>query len=199
MLSRPLARLWDTIEQRCGGRKSQRRIKADDRKPNGLSVFVHQLWNQKGLTRLPHVGGGGSAIRRSPGFAARSRIASWTERSSCGSRPAITSFGQFSTSTSGATPSFSTAHLLSRAKNPNRGAIIDPPSTNGGVSLVATRPPHVRLPTSGPILRRLNMYGMRSPPEPAISLMIMTFGPQMPDAGLVNGTRLPAGLLKYPS
>ena len=31
------------------------------------------------------------------------------------------------------------------------------------------------------------MYGIRSPPEPAISLMIMTFGPQMPADGLVNG------------
>ena len=88
---------------------------------------------------------------------------------------------------SGATPSFSTAHLPSRPKKPKRGAIIEPPSTNGGVSVVATSPPHVRLPTSGPILRRLNMYGIRSPPEPAISLMIITFGPQMPVAGLVYG------------
>ena len=99
----------------------------------------------------------------------------------------MTSFGQFSTSMSGATPSFSTANLPSREKKPKRGAIIEPPSTNGGVSVVATRPPHVRMPTSGPSLRRLNMYGMRSPPEPAISLMIMTFGPQMPFAGLVYG------------
>src|SRR6187401_2887176 len=30
------------------------------------------------------------------------------------------------------------------------------------------------------------MYGIRSPPDPAISLMIMTFGPQMPADGLVN-------------
>ena len=85
------------------------------------------------------------------------------------------------------TPSFSTAHLPSRVKKPPRGAIIDPPSMNAGVSAVCTRPPHVRLPTSGPILRRLNMYGIRSPPEPAISLMIITFGPQMPADGLVNG------------
>src|ERR1051325_6786116 len=97
---------------------------------------------------------------------------------------------------SGATPSFSTAHWLSREKNPNRGAIMEPPSTNGGVSLVATKPPQVRVPTSGPIFRDRNMYGRRSPPDPAISLMIITFGPQIPDAGLVNGTRLPAGLLK---
>jgi len=37
--------------------------------------------------------------------------------------------------------------------------------------------------------------GIKSPPEPAISLMIITLGP--PDArGLVNGTRPPAVLLK---
>jgi hypothetical protein len=58
---------------------------------------------------------------------------------------------------SGATPSFSTAKAFSREKKPKRGAIIDPPSTNGGVSVVATRPPQVRAPTSGPSLRRLNM------------------------------------------
>ena len=39
-------------------------------------------------------------------------------------------------------------------------------------------------------------FDIRSPPEPAISLMIITFGPQMPAAGLVNGTRSPATLLK---
>ena len=146
--------------------------------------------------RLPQVGGAGSVFSRLGGAASSSRSASCTARSSCGSRPAITSFGQFSTSMSGATPSFSTAHLPSRVKKPPRGAIIVPPSMNGGVSAVCTRPPQVRVPTSGPILRRRNMYGIRSPPEPAISLMIITFGPQMPADGLVNGTRSPATLLK---
>ena len=79
---------------------------------------------------------------------------------------------------------------------PPRGAIIEPPSTKGGVSAVCTRPPHVRLPTSGPIFRRLNIYGIRSPPDPAISLMIITFGPQIPAEGLVKGMRSPATLLK---
>ena len=54
-----------------------------------------------------------------------------------------------------------------------------------------TTPPHVRLPTSVPIFRRLNIQGIRSPPEPAISLTIITFGPQMPADGLVNGMRSP--------
>ena len=40
------------------------------------------------------------------------------------------------------------------------------------------------------------MYGIKSPPDPAISLMIITFGPQIPFAGLVNGYRSPTGLLK---
>ena len=52
---------------------------------------------------------------------------------------------------------------------------------------MCTRPPQVRLPTSAPTLRCLNIHGMRSPPEPAISLMIITFGPQIPADGLVKG------------
>src|SRR6266581_8004956 len=128
--------------------------------------------------RTPHVGNGGSLLARLTGCSLSMRIASCTARSSCGSVPATTSFGQFSTSTSGATPSFSTAHLLSRAKNPPRGAIIDPPSIKGGVSAVWTRPPQVRLPTSKPTLRCLNIQGIKSPPEPAISFTIITFGPQ---------------------
>ena len=45
----------------------------------------------------------------------------------------------------------------------------------------------MRAPTSGPSLRRRNMHGIKSPPDPAISLMIMTLGPQMPADGLVKG------------
>ena len=40
-----------------------------------------------------------------------------------------------------------------------------------------TRPPQVRLPTSGPIFGLRKYHGSASPPEPAISLMIITFGP----------------------
>ncbi len=42
------------------------------------------------------------------------------------------------------------------------------------------------------------MYGSRSPPEPADSLMIMTLGPQIPALGLRQGLRSPTGLLKKP-
>ncbi len=42
------------------------------------------------------------------------------------------------------------------------------------------------------------MYGMRSPPDPDISLMIITFGPQMPAAGLVNGYPLADGIVEVP-
>ncbi len=37
---------------------------------------------------------------------------------------------------------------------------------------------------------------MRSPPEPARSLMIMTLGPHSPAIGWVNGFRSPARELK---
>ena len=40
-----------------------------------------------------------------------------------------------------------------------------------------TRPPQVRLPTTVPSLLCLNNHGNASPPEPADSLMIITFGP----------------------
>src|SRR3954464_3713562 len=108
----------------------------------------------------------------------------------------MTSRGQFSTSMSGAVPTFSTSHLSSRVKNPPRGATIVPPSTNDGVSHVPTNPPHVRFPTSNPTFRCLNIHGIRSPPDPAISFTIITFGPQMPAAGEVNGYLSPTGLLK---
>ena len=42
------------------------------------------------------------------------------------------------------------------------------------------------------------MYGSMSPPDPALSLISITLGPQIPAAGVVNGCRFPTGLLKYP-
>src|SRR5581483_8283403 len=85
-------------------------------------------YGRNGTLRSPHVGGGGSVERRSTGFSCNSFIATATASSSCGSWPAITSLGLFYTSISGGMPSFSTAHLPSRVKNPPRGAIIVPPS-----------------------------------------------------------------------
>ena len=40
-----------------------------------------------------------------------------------------------------------------------------------------TSPPQVRLPTIGPTLNLRNIHGSMSPPEPAPSSMIITFGP----------------------
>ena len=97
---------------------------------------------------------------------------------------------------SGVTPSFSTAHFPSREMKPPRGAVIAPPSASGGASQMPTSPPHVRIPTNGPTLRDLNMYGIASPPEPAISLISITLGPQIPAIGEVESSWLPAGLLK---
>ena len=61
------------------------------------------------------------------------------------------------------------------------------------MSQMPTRPPQVRVPTSGPIFGLRNMYGSMSPPEPAISLMIITLGPQMPAVGRGEGLRRPPG------
>jgi hypothetical protein len=41
-----------------------------------------------------------------------------------------------------------------------------PPSIRLGTSQIPTSPPHVVVPTSGPIFRILNIYGSMSPPEP---------------------------------
>src|SRR5437660_2004371 len=124
-----------------------------DPHPNPLPKGEGPYYEPHRLGRTPHVGAGGSFVARSTGCSLSMRIASVTARSSCGSRPAMTSLGQFSTSTSGATPSFSTAHFPLRAQKPPRGAIAEPPSTKVGVSAVWTRPPHVRLPTSKPSFR----------------------------------------------
>ena len=45
--------------------------------------------------------------------------------------------------------------------------------------------PQVRAPTNGPIPAWRKSHGMASPPEPAISLMIITFGPKIASIGVV--------------
>jgi hypothetical protein len=47
----------------------------------------------------------------------------------------------------------------------------------GAAPAIPTRPPHVLMPTSGPIPAARKSQGIMSPPEPAYSLMIMTLGP----------------------
>ena len=47
-----------------------------------------------------------------------------------------------------------------------------------------TSPPHVFLPTSGPICALRKYHGKASPPEPDISLMSITFGPKIASDGL---------------
>ena len=105
-------------------------------------------------------------------------------RSSCGSRPAITSFGVCSTSTSGGTPSFSTTHPSSGVQIARFGAVIVPPSISIGNPRTPTRPPHVRCPTSVPTLNLRNIHGSKSPPDPAVSSMIITLGPWIEAAGV---------------
>ncbi len=53
-----------------------------------------------------------------------------------------------------------------------------------------TKPPQVRLPTSGPSFVSWNMNGSASPPEPAYSFVIMTFGPKIAPTGDVKSVRV---------
>ena len=87
------------------------------------------------------------------------------------------SAGVCSTSMSGATPSFSTPQPFSRVQNARFGAVIVPPSISTGKPRMPTRPPHVALPISGPMLFLRNIHGSRSPPEPAVSSISMARGP----------------------
>ena len=48
-----------------------------------------------------------------------------------------------------------------------------------------TSPPQVRVPTSGPIPAFRKSHGIASPPEPADSLMSITFGPKIEPSGLI--------------
>src|SRR5262249_3302008 len=130
----------------------------------GLALEVHSVLAVT-LFRIPHVGGGGSFMSLVTGCSFSSWSATSTAFSSCGSWPAATSLGQFSTSTSGATPSFSTAQWPSAAKKPPRGAIIEPPSKNTGVSAVGTSPRHLRLPHPAPRAVGLDLYCGETPRE----------------------------------
>ena len=60
---------------------------------------------------------------------------------------------------------------------PILGTVTVPPSIRLGLPSIPTRPPHVRVPTSGPSLSLRNIQGSMSPPEPAVSSISMTFGP----------------------
>ena len=51
-----------------------------------------------------------------------------------------------------------------------------------------TSPPQVLLPTSLPRPNLRNIHGKRSPPEPAVSSMIMTFGPRIAALGVRSGS-----------
>src|SRR5204863_4864604 len=97
----------------------------------------------------------------------------------CGSFPAITSLGHMSISQpgSGGTPSFSTTQPASGVQMAKLGAVTFPPSMRVGYPETPTSPPQVRLPTIGPTWNLRNIQGNMSPPDPAPSSMIITFGP----------------------
>ena len=46
----------------------------------------------------------------------------------------------------------------------------------------------MRWPTSGPTLNLRNIHGSRSPPEPAVSSMIITFGPWIDAVGVFRSS-----------
>ena len=54
---------------------------------------------------------------------------------------------------------------------------VVPPSISTGKPRMPTRPPQVRLPINGPSESLRNIHGRRSPPLPAVSSMIIAFGP----------------------
>ena len=56
-----------------------------------------------------------------------------------------------------------------------------------------TRPPQVRVPTSGPTAAFRKYHGIASPPEPAYSLMIIAFGPKIAAVG--DGTISPSRVM----
>jgi hypothetical protein len=100
---------------------------------------------------LNSLGAGGATTSRG-GFFFSSSSSTSTAFSSDGSRPAAISSGRSTTSRSGATPSFSTAHLPSVSMNRNVAARIEPPSARDGLPEMPISPPQVRVPISGPSL-----------------------------------------------
>ncbi len=78
-------------------------------------------------------------------------IASTMARSSCGSMPLASSVGFSSTLMSGSTPTPSANQLPRTSYIRNVGTVKPPPSTSSGAPDSPISPPHVRVPTSGPI------------------------------------------------
>src|SRR5204862_4782461 len=70
-------------------------------------------------------------------------------------------------------------HCPAGLKNPKFGAVTVPPSINAGYCDTPISPPQVRFPISGPVFVYRNIHGIMSPPEPAISFTIITFGPRI--------------------
>src|SRR6476660_7200 len=85
---------------------------------------------------------------------------------------------------SGLMPTFSAIHLLSAGSHtPDDGAVTTPPSISGGEPARPTSPPHVLLPISLPTPARRKYHGIASPPDPANSLINITFGPKIAPCG----------------
>src|SRR5262245_65385447 len=88
---------------------------------------------------------------------------------------------------SGGTPMFSTSHEPVGFQKPTDGGATTPPSIKSGQPpKPPTKPPQVVFPISGPIPVFRKYHGNASPPEPAYSLMSITFGPKTAPRGVVK-------------
>ena len=146
--------------------------------------------------RLPQVGGAGSVVRRF----GRRRLQQAQRllhralelRVAAGDHV----LGEFSTSMSGRDALVLDGPLAvaseEAAARRDHGAAVHERRRVGR----CTSPPQVRVPTSGPIFRRRNMYGIRSPPEPGHLVDDHHLRPPDARRGLVNGMRSPAGVVE---
>ena len=69
----------------------------------------------------------------------------------------------------------------------------------GGAPDDFTKPPQVRAPTTGPIFWCLNTHGKKSPPDPASSFIIKTFGPTIPAGNRTDEIYRVSTIIFYPS
>ena len=105
---------------------------------------------------VTRVGMGGADFRGISGEVFNCSSTSAIAASNCTSWPAFTATGSSATSTSGATPSFSTCHSPSGVNTRKNGTVRKPPSMSGGFAEIPIKPPQVRVPMSLPKPKRLN-------------------------------------------
>ena len=92
---------------------------------------------------------------------------------------------------------------LADCRSRNCGAVTMPPSISGGAPPIPPGRPRCACRPACPTLACWKFHGMASPPEPANSLMIITFGPKMAACGWCGrwpsrvGARLSSGRVQH--